>query len=237
MKPAALNFSQMLRQMKHDPMLLIIVFVPIIVGALFRFGFPFAEMQLTSYLATEHIISPYYSLLDLILVIFTPAMFNFVVAMVVLEEADERLISYLAVTPLGKAGYLISRFGFTGIISLAISILIFSIFHLTDITIPMLLGIIIISAAQGIGAAMLIVTLSANKVEGMAVGKFTMLFIFGAIAPFFISGKAQYIFSVLPSFWLARAIRESSYIFVGIALLVVVAWIALLARRFSRKVF
>lgn len=146
MKAVTLNFSQMLRQMKNDPMLLVLTFVPALVGLLFRFGIPFAEMQLTSYFALEYVISPYYGLLDLFLVIMTPTMFNFVVAMVVLEEGDERIISYLAVTPLGKKGYLFSRFGITGILSLVLSISVFALFHLVHINIGMLMGLAIISA-------------------------------------------------------------------------------------------
>lgn len=237
MKATVLSFFQMLRQMKNNPMLLVIAFAPVLVGLLFRFGVPFAEMQLTNYLAQEYIISPYYGLLDLFLVMLTPSMFNFVVAMVVLEEADERLISYLAVTPLGETGYIFSRFGLTGIISLFFSILVFVLFHLAAMNISMLIGLAIISAAQGIASALLIVTFSANKVEGMAVGKFTMLFTLGAFAPFFITGKAQYILSLLPSFWMAKAVKESDCIFIGIALFVVLIWVMLLAKRFRKRAF
>jgi len=232
MKTSTLSFTQM----KNDPMLLIIAFTPVLVGLLFRFGIPFVEMQLINYLSLEHVISPYYGLLDLFLIMLTSSMFSFVVAMVVLEEADERLISYLAVTPLGKAGYLFSRFGLTGIISLVFSLLVFALFHLAPMNIGLLIGLAISSAIQGIASALLIVTFSANKVEGMAVGKFTMLFTLGALAPFFISGKVQYIFSVLPSFWMAKAVKESDYMLIGIALLVVLIWVALSAKRFARKV-
>lgn len=237
MRAILLSFFQMLRQMRKDPMLLVFAFVPILVGLLFRFGIPFAEIQLVNYLAVEHIISPYYGLLDLFLVMLTPSMYSFVVAMVVLEEADERLISYLAVTPLGKKGYLLSRFGITGIISLFTSVTVFMLFNLVHMNVAMLIGLAVASTAQGICSALLIVTFSANKVEGMAVGKFTMLFTLGALAPFFISGKAQYIFSVLPSYWLAKAVKESDCTLIGIALLLAFVWIVPLGKRFKNRVF
>lgn len=236
MKRAALSFAQMLRQMKKDPMLCIIAFAPILVGLLFRVGIPFVEMQLANYLVLPHVLSPYYGLLDLFLVMLTPSMFGFVVAMVVLEEADDRLISYLAVTPLGKAGYLFSRFGLTGILSLVFSFVVFALFHLAAMNIWVLVGLIAVSVAQGICTAMLIVTFSANKVEGMAIGKLTMLCTFGALAPFFINGKAQYILSVLPSFWLAKAIKGNDFMFIGTALLIAVAWTVLVAKRFMGKI-
>ncbi|MCP1110748.1 fluoroquinolone transport system permease protein [Lachnospiraceae bacterium PF1-21] len=235
MKAMLLSFFQMFRQMKKDAMLLAIAFVPVLVGALFRFGIPFAETQLINYLEVEQIISPYYGLLDLFLVMLTPSMYSFIVAMVVLEEADERLISYLAVTPLGKKGYLLSRFGMTGIISLFMSVVVVTFFHLASMNAAMLIVLVIVSTVQGICSALLIVAFSANKVEGMAVGKFTMLFTLGALAPFFISGKAQYLFSALPSYWLAKAVKESNYTFTGIGLLVTAVWILLLVKRFEKK--
>ncbi len=237
MKAVRLNFTQMLRQMKHDPMLLAITFTPFLIGILLRFGIPFAEAQLTNYMEMECVISPYYELLDLLLILFTTTMFNLVAVMVVLEEADEHLISYLSVTPLGKTGYLFSRFGLTGIISLVISILVFAMFHLTNINVIMLLGVVVTSAVQGIGTAMLIVTFSANKVEGMAIGKFTSLFTLGALVPFFKNGRVQYVFSVLPSFWLSKAVKQSSVSFLLIAILIVAVWIFLLAKRFTEKLF
>lgn len=236
MKAILLSYSQMLRQMKKDPMLLVIAFVPVLVGLLFRFGIPLVEMQLINYLAIEHIISPYYGLLDLFLVMLTPSMYNFVIAMVVLEEADERLISYLAVTPLGKTGYLLSRFGLTGIISMVMSVIVFALFHHVSMNTAMLIGLAIVSTVQGVCSALLIVAFSANKVEGMAVGKFTMLFTLGALAPFFINEKAQYIFSVLPSYWLAKAVKESDYILIGIALFAVLMWMVLPTKRFNKKI-
>jgi fluoroquinolone transport system permease protein len=223
--------------MKSDPMLLLIAFAPVLVGFLFWFGVPFVEVRLINYLALEEVISPYYGLLDLFLVMLTPSMFSFVVAMIVLEEADDQLISYLAVTPLGKTGYLFSRFGLTGILSLIFSFLVFALFHLTAMNSWVLVGVGVASAAQGICTAMLIVTFSANKVEGMAIGKFTMLFTMGALAPYFISGKAQYILSGLPSFWLARAVKDNNFMCIVIALFIAVVWIALVAKRFTRKVF
>jgi len=236
MKAIRISFLQMLRQMKRDVMLIIIAFVPFLAGIVFRFIIPIVEDLLIGYLGVNEILTPYYELFDLFLIILTPSMLNYVVAMVILEEADDHMIAYLAVTPLGKSGYLFSRLGITGIISFPVSILVALFFHLSHTDILLLLGIALAGTVQGVVVALLIVSLSTNKVEGMAVGKMTSLFSLGALVPYFVTGKVQYFLSVLPSFWMAKAMQASNYFALIISILLAILWMVLLSKKFTRKV-
>jgi len=235
MKAMTISFSQMCRQMKQDNILLIMAFVPFIIGIIFRFIIPVVEDLLTDYFGSVAILTPYYELFDLFLIIVTPAMLNFVVAMVMLEEADDHLIAYLAVTPLGKAGYLFSRLGITGLISFFISILVAALFQLSGINFLMMTGLALAGSIQGILIALLIVVLSKNKVEGLAIGKMTTLFNLGILAPYFVTGKVRYFVSVLPTFWMATAIQTSDYFSLLLSILLSLIWIAFLSRRFMKK--
>jgi len=236
MKAIHISFMQMLRQMKRDVMLISIAFVPFIVGVVFRFAIPIIEDLLTGCLSINEILAPYYELFDFFLVIITPSMFNYIVAMVILEEADDHMIAYLAVTPLGKAGYLLSRLGITGLISFPVSIFVALIFHLSNTDMLMLTGIALAGTIQGVVAALLIVALSANKVEGMAVGKIASLFSIGAIVPYFVTGKAQYVASLLPSFWMAKAMQRNGYFSLVIAIFLAIIWSILLSEKFMKKI-
>lgn len=231
-----ISFTQMLRQMKRDVMLISIVFVPFIVGIVFRFAIPIIEDLLTDYFGVSVILTPYYELFDLFLIIITPSMLGYIVAMVILEEADDHMITYLAVTPLGKAGYLLSRLGITGFISFPVSIFVGLIFHLSHTDMLTVTGIALAGTIQGVVVALLIVTLSTNKVEGMAVGKMTSLFSLGALVPYFVAGKAQYLVSVLPSFWMAKAMQTNGYFSLIIAILLAIIWIMLLSEKFMKKI-
>lgn len=236
MKAIYICFSQMIRQLKQDAMLIMIVFVPLLAGTFFRFAIPFIEKLITGYLGIDAMLTPYYELLDLFLIILTPSMFNYVAAMIMLEETDDHMIAYLVVTPLGKTGYLLSRLGTIGLISFPASIFVSALFHLSNVNIPMFIGIALAGTVQGVIIALLIVTLSTNKVEGMAVGKITTLFTVGAFAPYFITGKMQYILSILPSYWMARAIQSSNYLALIISILLAGLWIILLSKRFIKKI-
>ncbi|MDF2845142.1 MAG: ABC-type transport system, multidrug-familypermease [Herbinix sp.] len=228
-------FSQMIRQLKQDAMLVIMVFVPLLAGSVFLFVIPVIEKLLTSYIGIDAVLAPYYELFDLFLIILTPSMFNYVVAMVMLEEADNHMISYLTITPLGKAGYLLSRLGAIGLISFPVSIFISLSFHLSNANILMVIGIALAGSIQGSIIALLIVTLTANKVEGMAVGKMTTLFTVGAFAPYFITGKLQYTLSFLPSFWLAKAMQTNNGLALIISIFIAGLYIHFLYKKFIKK--
>jgi len=236
MRAIVISFKQMLRQMKRDMMLTVILFVPFLTGVIFRFAIPVAERLLTDYLGLDTVLSPYYALFDLFLVLITPSMFNYVVAMVMLEEADDHIITCLSVTPLGKAGYMFSRLGITGLISFPVSLLAGLIFQLSETDALMLTGVALAGTIQGVIVALLIVALSTNKVEGMAVGKMASVFSLGALVPYFVVGKVQYLFSALPSFWIAKSMQSNNYLFLLASILFATFWMVFLYKKFKKKV-
>ena len=217
----------MLKQLKRDAMLMAVAVSPFLIGAAFRFGIPLAERLLTSYFRETAILSPYYGLFDLFLIIITPSMLCFAVAMVMLEERDDHIAAYLAVTPLGKAGYMFSRLGLTCLISYIVSIIVAMLFSLSPIGVALSAGIALAGAIHGAVMALLIIAFSSNKVEGMAVGKLAGLLSLGALAPYFITGKAQYMLSFLPSFWMAKSMQSGSYPALAASILLALLWVAL----------
>jgi fluoroquinolone transport system permease protein len=222
--------------MKQDAMLTIIVFVPFVTGIVFKLAVPVAENLLTDHFSTNTILSPYYELFDLLLIILTPGMLNCAAAMVMLEEADDYMTAYLAVTPLGRLGYLISRLGAANLMALPLSVALVWFFRVSDITVLMLIGAALSGTMQGMAVAFLIVSLSANKVEGMAAAKMSALFNLGILAPYFLKGKVQYFLSVFPSFWMAQAVHAVSWVSLAVSILLAILWIALLFNKFKRKI-
>lgn len=236
MKAMIVSFSQMLRQMKHDTMLVMIALCPFLMGIFFRFVIPTIESVITTYFDTNEILAPYYTLFDTVLVMIIPSMFNFAAAMVMLEESDDHVTAYLSVTPLGKTGYIFSRLGFTGFISFFVSIIAVTIFHLSRMNIPVFLGAVLAGSIHGSVAALLIVALSKNKVEGMAVGKFASLLNLGILVPFFVKNKVQFIASIFPSFWIGKAMQSGIYFLFVISIIIGLLWIWILSKRIIKKI-
>lgn len=227
---------QLFRQIGSDYMMAATFFVPLIVGSLIRFGVPALENALIVHFQTGQILSLYYPVFDLFLSMITPIMFCFSFAMIMLEEIDDKVARYFMITPLGKGGYLFSRVGLPAIISLLFTPVLLGVFHISNMSIVILLAVSLLGSVLGTIISLIIVSLSTNKLEGMAVTKISALLTLGILPPFFIKGNAEYLFGVLPSYWLSKVILEKGILSFAIGLLVSCVWIVLLARKFNKKV-
>lgn len=235
MKPLWRSFAVFLRQITGDKMLVLVCLAPVLAALVFRFGIPYLEGLLCAHFETSAIISPYYLLLDLFLCLLTPYMFCFVSGLVMLTEHDENMAKYIAVTPVGKNGYIISRLIFPAAFGFLASVPLVSMFSLTVWNTALLLLACLVSSVLCVAVVMLLFSLSHNRVEGMAIGKLTGLFLLGLVVPFFLESGMQYLFSPLPSFWLAKMCVSADIIWLFPALVSSLLWMWVLYRRFERK--
>ena len=227
------SFYYFIRQIASDKMLVVVCTAPLLCGLFFHFGIPALEPLFLQWFGTGF--APYYLLLDLFLSAITPYMLCFVSAMIILTEADSHLSAYLCVTPLGKRGYLVSRLVFPAVISGMVSFCVLAVFRLVLNSVLIMAGLSLQSVVLGMLAAMLIVSLSSNKVEGMAISKLSGLILFGMVVPFVLKGSVQYLFGILPSFWAAQWVMAPNVItfllFTGTSIL----WFLALWRHFLLK--
>lgn len=236
MNPFIRSFIMFIKQISKDRMLFGVCFAPFISALLFRYGIPSLEIILTGYFNRSVILTPYYLLFDLLLCILTPYMFCFASSMVILAEFDENMARYMAVTPVGKKGYVISRLLFPAVISFIVSILLLVLFSLTVWPFPMIITASLLSGILCIIISLFIVSFSHNRVEGLALSKLAGLITLGLPAPFFIKSGILWLLSPLPSFWIARLCMEQNYFYLLPAAAISAVWLVLLFRRFDKKV-
>lgn len=236
MRAIRLSFFQMLTYMRRDMMLFAVCFAPVPIGLAFRFGIPLLEAVLTDWFHISAIISPYYALIDTFFAMLSPTMFCFVSAMVSLEEADEKTAAYLFVTPLGKNGYLAARFCIPAIAAFGVTVVLLPLFKLTPLSAIEIIFLASGGTLQGIITSLLILTISSNKLEGMAVSKLSGIMIFGAAIPFFIKNNLQYVLFLLPSFWIGKIAYENKVLYILPAFVLSAIWIYSLLKRYLRKI-
>ena len=235
MKPLLRSFLMLLRQITRDSMLYAICAAPLLAAGVFRFGIPFVENLLCGYFGKTVILSPYYLLIDLFLAIMTPYMFCFVSAMVILTEMDENLAAYMAVTPVGKRGYIISRLVFPAIVSFFVSLVLMRFFALSAWSAAGMVSACLLGGLIGIPIALLIVSFSHNRVEGMALAKLAGILLLGLPVPFFLFSGVQYAFFMLPTFWMAKLFADGRAVLILPAVFTGLMWTAALYRRFTGK--
>jgi len=237
MKPLFQSFRIFIQQIVKDSMLMVVCIAPILAACFFHFGIPFAERVLCTYFQKTTILADYYLLFDLFLCLITPYMFCFVSSMVMLTEYDENIASYIAVTPVGKRGYILSRLLFPAVISTIASMFLLRWFSLTVWATEIALVTCLLTSLLSIAVSLLIFSFSHNRVEGMAMAKLSGLLMLGLFVPFFLLSELQFLFSPLPSFWIAKLCIEKSILFLLPSLLSSMIWIWMLYRKFVQKLY
>lgn len=235
-KAVKISFLHMINFIRKDLMLLAVLVSPFMIGLVIRLGIPKLEEILTKMIQMSSIIAPFYGLLDIFYAAITPVMFSFVTAMVVLEEHDDRIDRFLFVTGLGRGGYYVSRIIIPGIIAFMTTALLLPIFRLSEMTIWAQLFTAFSGTLQGIIIALLVVTLSTNKLEGMALTKMSSLLMLGAVVPYFIPKPYSFLLSFMPSFWTGMVNTEKSPAYMLPGLLVSLVWLMILWKMLRRKI-
>lgn len=235
MRAIRLSFFHMLKVVMHDRMLFAALMSPVLAGIAICFGVPFAEKMLIQVTGLTAVLTPYYGLFDIFFASLTPVMFCFIAAMVVLEEHDDHIDRYLFITGLGRSGHFISRMILPAILAFLITVILLPVFKLTELSGVEIIFLSLTGSLQGINIALLIVTLSSNKLEGMAVTKLSSLMMLGAVVPFFVPASFGYCAIFLPSFWMGKAVVERKPIVMLPSVLVAVIWFLFLKRKYDRK--
>lgn len=234
-KRLSISFMQYLNQIARDAMLFLSCLAPVLYGLFMKFGIPAAEKFLTGYYSREEVLVPYFLIFDLFLVVLTPMMFSFASSMVILGEIDDGITKYMSVTPLGRGGYLISRLILPLTLSFVVSIIVMNVFSLTITSFEMIAILSFLSSLLGFITSMMVVSFSANKVEGMAITKMSGISMIGIILPFFVLTRIQYLAIMLPSFWMAKFALEGEITYLILCVMVSAGWILLLLRKFMKK--
>lgn len=229
MKRILSSTIQVFKQIKSDPIMFAACFTPFVMGALIKFGIPFLER------ITDFSLQTYYPIFDLLLSIMAPVLLCFAFAMITLEEIDDKVSRYFSITPLGKSGYLFTRLGVPSIISAVIAFIVLLLFSLEKLSIGMTICLALLGSVQAIIVSLMIITLSSNKLEGMAVTKLAALTLLGIPAPFFIDSYYQFSVGFLPSFWVAKAMQNEAVLYFSIGLMVALVWYYFLTKRLFRK--
>jgi fluoroquinolone transport system permease protein len=234
-KQIIIAFKHFIKKTWDDAMLVCILPVPLFAAIVFYFGLPPLEKYLCNYFDKTTILMPYAQLFDLLIICLTSLMFYYVSAMVILDEIDDGTARYYSITPLTKNGYILSRFLVPAIFSFVYSVLLMNFFNISGISFNIVILLCFISIIVCFSVPLIVISLSSNKVEGMALVKLTSLFLIGLPFPFFIHNYIQYVSSFFPSFWFAKIILGEMWAIIPCMILSII-WCMLLYKKFIKKI-
>jgi fluoroquinolone transport system permease protein len=234
MKAIINSTNILLKQVGRDSMTALFFILPVVFAFVIRFGIQVLQTLLQNNCGVN--LTEYYPLFDLILVMISPYFFGFGASMIILGEMDEHILPSYYVSPLSKKGYLVSRLLIPIILSLTMTIVLISFFHLSMHGFILNLVLSLLGTLLCLIPFLLIISYAKNKVEGMVLAKFSSLILMGILIPYFITDRVQYLFSFLPSFWIAKLTISNNYHYVIPSVICSMFWIWLLYRKFNRKI-
>jgi fluoroquinolone transport system permease protein len=194
-------FISDLRHAGLDPVLMVGIFAPLALLVVSRFGFPMIADWLTNGYAFD--LYEYSSFTAIFLVITFPILIGMMTGLLMLDERDENVISYYAVTPLMRRGYMVYRLALPSGLCTLLSSLYLIASGLSSIQLEHIY-ILLLLAIEAPCFALFLASFAANKVEGLALSKIGGLFIAGPIIAYFVPIPWQIIGAWIPTYWPAK---------------------------------
>lgn len=235
MKTIFYMFKIMVKQISRDFMMVMLIVAPFLCGAFFKFGIPLLEKTVLLKIGYGQILVPYYELFSWLMAMICGMLFAFAGGLVILGELDDSIAKYVCVTPAGISGYLSSRILIPGVLSGIGALVVVPVFSLCSVGLIILIVMMISTVLSGIITALLVVAISSNKVEGMAVGKLSGLFGVFYFVPMLIKGNIKYAFSIFPMFHIGEWSLNGGVDKLIIAGILFAVWIFVLYRLFVKK--
>ena len=226
-----------IKNISRDFILVMLLPVPLFLALLLKYGLPYLS-QLISQWVDLYSYSP---LILIFLIVMGPLLTGMASGLMLVDEGDENIIPAIAVTPLGRKGYMFYRltapFVWTFFILLPVPFL----SGLAGINYFLYIPIIFTASLGAPLEALLIAVLANNKIEAMAMGKITGVLFIAPFIGWFAPAPWKFSAGILPPFW----VSESYFNLVGggalfpvhiaIGLLIHVSIIYLLLRKYNLR--
>lgn len=227
------------RNIRRDAVLAMSFLGPIILALVVKFIIPWIQQVVL--IQSSYDLSQDFAFIMSFLILIIPMMIGMLTGFMILEERDEDLLTYFAVTPLTKTGYLFYRLISPVVVSLILSLGLLHLTSLIRLDLLKLLPVVLLAALEAPIIALFMTGFAQNKVEGLALGKISGLLPFAAFAAYFIKSNWQFLAGIFPSYWVSKAFlfRNTDkyywlYLILGFAVHLV--YLKLLLTRFARKI-
>ncbi len=229
-----------IRHAALDPVLMAGMFAPLALLLLSRFGYPMASNWIEERYVFD--IGEYSNFAATFLVVIIPMLTGMLTGLLMLDERDENIISYYAVTPLMRRGYMVYRLILPSILSAVLSALYLSLSGISEIRMESMYTLLLL-ALEAPCFALFLAAFSANKVEGLALSKIGGLFIAGPVVAYFVTGAWQLLGAWVPTYWPAKVFLVgvqgeslSAFAYFAVGLMFHVVLLVVMVRIFIKRV-
>lgn len=226
-----------LKNIRRDSMLVWLPAIPLIPALLVRWGLPLLEPWLVATYGLT--LEPYDALILSFFVALTPSFAGIVTGFLLLDERDDRTLTALMVTPMSLSQYVAYRVTAPMVLGVVMTLVAIPIAGVARVPLPALLGVALLAALTAPIMALFLASFAENKVAGMALMKLIGGLGVIPVAAYFVEVPWQLLAGVVPSYWplkvlwLASENGQNVWLFFAAGLLVNLAVLAALVKRFG----
>lgn len=197
-----------MRLVRRDAMLFFYLIAPLLLMSALWFGVPAANDVLIAYFAFD--LSEYYGLITGVSLLLVSLILGCMCGFMMLDERDDHLIEYFAVTPLSRKGYLVCRLATAVILSVFYDAVLLTFAAPEPVSVTHILYLLPMAALEAPLIALFLIAFASNKVEGLALSKGASLMVAVPAAAWFIGPPIKYGFGIFPAFWIYEILRGDS---------------------------
>lgn len=223
-----------IRQIVRDPIMLVLLFMPLILVVVFKLLVVFLLPVIIN--LTGFNPGPYYVYLLAFTLLLSAGMLGVVTGFLMIDERDGNIAELMAVTPLGRTGYLVNRLSFAALLSIVYSFLAVYVLNICPVTLHtaiMLAGLMALYTAI---FGLILFNSADDKVKGLTFAKGLNALAFFAFTDLFGLQWLTVISWLFPPFWITALIKNQGaplpYV---MALIVHAFWLVALLVRYHRK--
>ncbi|MGO4347686.1 hypothetical protein AB4Z45_19555 [Paenibacillus sp. MCAF9] len=190
------------RQIRMDPMLMASLFGPLAIIVVARYVFP----PLSDWIQEQYgfLLMDYSNFAVTFLMLVIPLLPGTMAGLLMLDERDENMIAYYAITPFTRKGYFLYRLLLPCALAISLASLFILLSGMAKIQIESLYTIVLLTL-EAPCLALFLATFASNKVEGLALSKISGLLFAGPIIAAFTPLPWQYLGAWIPSYWPAKS--------------------------------
>jgi hypothetical protein len=186
-----------IRLIFRDPILYVMLLVPLVFIGFLRFGFPVLALKFPGLQPYARVLLGTFCLIS--------AMFPaFIYSFIMLDEKDQDVVAVIRVLPVSSLEFIMFRLSFISILSFFFIVVIivstgiiswpFSTILLTSLPVSLVAPVM----------SLFIVGFARNKIEGATWMKGLNFIMFLPVLSYFIKGSYEYVLGILPVYWIFK---------------------------------
>ena len=195
-----------LANLRRDPMLVAATLAPVLIGLLIGFGFEPAVAAAAEFVD----LGPHRAVVVGAGLALVPLLAGLVVGFITAEEREEKILDAVAITPVGRSGFLCYRFGLPGVLG-GVSSGVLAVV-IGNLAAGQVAAVAVLAGGTAVMVTMAIAVLAKDRVQALAISKLTGFVVVVAVGYQFVDGSWRIPLGLVPTTWLVEVAVAGSWL-------------------------